>query len=430
MNFHRHLLPLAFAALIAPAFATTEAKVYAQLLTLDSKVDATTDRKATIELKLLDGTGKPLAKSINRANSSAMDVSNWLLTWSNGKDKESIKLTGLKAFPGSGEVTTITAVLPSDLGKADLTKDQWHLTVVGSGAKPALTYSLADGSTHSIRSVDVDVGSLGENEAGLIEKYKPVKPKFSIESGEDGSLFGVSFLYVSGIKFADDDLDLYAMHAQFEGAFTPEPEDDLTVYGRFSGDVGLFRSWGIPKNEVATGSLYFDLNSRFESDQQADNFNWSFGAGVWGFVGLKPVTLFSGQLYSILNLGRETMEDPPILTTYLGYDRVVESDHEAGVPDQGEDRIRGIVRYRTPFWRNVDLPLLPTVFDVDGVVDFSAVWDLEVNSFRPEVKTSLEFLPKSVKDDKLAFTISYVSGKISPTFVDEDAFMAGIRYAF
>ena len=430
MNMYRHLLPLVFAALIAPAIAASEAKVKAQLLTLDSTVDSTMDRKPTIELELIDETGKPIAKSVNRTKSSAMDVSNWQLTWSNGKNKESFKVTGLKAFPSSGEVTKITAVLPSDLGNADLTKDQWHLTVVGTATKSALTYTLEDGSTHSIRRIDVDVGSLGGNEAGLIEKYQPVKPKLSIEAGEDGSLFGFSYLYVSGIDIVEDNLDLYAMHAQFEGAFTPDPEDDLTVYGRFSGDVGLFRTWGIPKNEFATGSLYFDLNSRFESDQQADNYNWSFGAGVWGFVGLKPVTLFSGQLYSILNLGREEMEEPPILTTYLGYDRIVESDHEAGIPDQGEDRIRGLVRYRTPFWRNVDLPLLPTVFDVDGVVDFSAVWDLEVNSFRPEVKTSLEFLPKSVKDDKLAFTISYVSGKISPTFVDEDAFMAGIRYGF
>ncbi len=380
-----------------------------------------------VVLKVLDADGAIVGRSIDRSRSAAVDPASWLVSWGGGGSTESFVPASLKIAPSSGGAASLlTAILPADLGDADTGEDQWHLRIAGTAASPALVVNLPGGGVKEFVSIDVDLAPFHKAEPKIVAR---VDPEFTVGGGDDGSIFALSFDYNTGIGLTDDN-QIYGLSAQFEGSFTPDPGSSPLVYGRYSGDLRGFRTWSIPRNEMVNGSLYFDLNTHFEADQQTDNYNYTVGAGVWGFLGVKPLTLLSKGLYSGLNLGTKSMTEPPVLTTFLGYDRIVDSEHEDSEIVQGQDRIRFRARYRTPFWRDVDLPVLPTVFDVDGVVDYGGVWDLDRDRALPELKASLEFMPKSIADGKLAFSLSYVSGKISPTFVDEDAFLAGMRLRF
>jgi hypothetical protein len=406
-------------------------KVKALLFGFDGNRDRNVSPESSVKIKIVDDRGKPVKNCIDVSRSGALNASKWKLEWTSQHANESFKVTDVRRFPSQGnEVAEIVAKLPADLGKASLGKRKWRLIIAGTEGSPALVLKEPDGSIVHIPTLDIEVLPAHDDDVDLIERFKPVEPNIAFGGGDDGAIFSIDFSYRSAAILTDD-YQLYGMHGQFEGSFTPDPGESLLMYGRYSGEFGAFRTWGIPENDLATGSLYFDLNSRFESDQQTDNYNWTLGTGVWAFIGFKPLTLFSKGLYSAVNLGHgDAMTEPPVLTAYLGYEHILNSEAEAGTAAQGDDRMRFLVRYRTPLWRDVDLPILPTVFDVDGVVDFRGVWDFDEGRVLPEVKAGVEFMPRSITDGKLAFSVNYVSGKISPTFVDEDAFLAGLKLRF
>jgi hypothetical protein len=415
-------------ALAAPALAGLH--LTAEFAPRDESADSAATPVTALILKVRDDDEKVVWKAINAAQSSATDVSKWSLHWQSGTKSATVSLSNLRRMPSSGnQVSQLGATVSTELGDADLAKDTWKLVIAGDASAPAITLDATDGQHVVIPSVSISVPALPKEESDYIEKFTPISPNLTLGGGEDGSLFGIDFAYKSPVHLTADD-QLYGVHGEFTGSFTPKPDEALRLYSRFSGDFGGFRTVRIPSNSWVTGSLYLDINTHFESDQQADNYNWTVGTGVWGFIGLKPLTLFSKGLYSVLNLGQHTMEDSPILTVFAGYDYIASSELDASANPQGDQRVRFLARYRTPLWRDVDLPILPTIFDVDGVADFSGIWDFDHSRVMPEIKASIEFMPRSVKDNMLAFTLSYVSGKISPTFVDEDAFLAGLRWKF
>lgn len=419
---------LVLATLTAPA---GDLKVKALLFGFDGDKDSSVSPESSVKIKVVDGDGKDVKNCIDVGRSGAMNPAKWKLVWTDSSASETFKVSDIKRFPSQGPAASqIVAKLPADLGKASIGKKKWRLVIAGTATSPALVLNDPDGSIIHMPTVDIEVLTAHEDDEDLIKRFKPVEPNIAFGGGDDGAIFSIAFSYCSPAHLTADN-QLYGMHAQFEGTFTPDPGESLLIYGRYSGEFGAFRTWGIPKNDIATGSLYFDLNSRFESDQQTENYNWTLGTGVWGFIGLKPLTLFSKALYSALNFGQgKKMSEPPVLTTYLGYEHILSSATESAATDPGDDRMRFLLRYRTPFWRDVALPILPTVFDVDGVVDFSGVWDFDEGRVLPEVKAGVEFMPKSIADGKLAFSVNYVSGKIAPTFVDEDAFLAAMKLRF
>jgi hypothetical protein len=63
-------------------------------------------------------------------------------------------------------------------------------------------------------------------------------------------------------------------------------------------------------------------------------------------------------------------------------------------------------------------------------VDAGATWEADGADVHPTVRVSLEFQPVKFKDSNLAFTLTYAKGEFSPTFVDEDAFLAGLKLRF
>ena len=74
--------------------------------------------------------------------------------------------------------------------------------------------------------------------------------------------------------------------------------------------------------------------------------------------------------------------------------------------------------------------LMNSRFDVNLLVDAGVAWEPEQDAFHPTARVSLEFEPVEFKDSKLAFALTYAKGEFSPTFVDEDAFLAGLKLRF
>jgi hypothetical protein len=411
--------------------------IVAQALTVDiafqsrdsAKGDGLLVHEPALRLVARDANGKQVRLSIDTAHSGAMSATNWTLHHQAGGKSKSYQVKDLKMQPSGQPFTTqVIVTADGDATVEDMGKDAWRVVIKGSAAQPALTLRAADGTTETIAQVEVAVPKMNEGTKSLLSTFVPFESKFDAGGGEDGSLYGLSFTYKSPARIVKDN-DITAWHAQFEGSFTNSPDDALSLYGRFQGDAGWFRSVEVPASDFINGSLFLDLNTHFESDQQADNYNYTVGAGVWGFLSVQPLVKFSSLLYGVTSLGQE-MKDAPILTLYAGYDFVAASQHDATAAPQGENRARFRARYRTPIWRDLDLPIMPTAFDVDAVADYAATWDFRSDRVFSEFKGTLEFMPQSVKDRKLAFTLSYVSGQILPTFVDEEAFLAGLRWKF
>jgi hypothetical protein len=414
-----------------PGVTAGQLKVQALLFGHEPDPFSQVSFEPSIKIKVFDSQGDPVKNAIVLDRSGLVDASKWQVEWAGQQKLESFTVSRIQHFPSQGSAATeIVAKLPADLGVASIDEPAWRLVISGSDASPALVLREGDGNVTTLASLELEVQPAGADDPDLIERFMPVEPNLEFGGGGDGAVFSADFSFRSSARLTEDN-QIYGLHGQFEGSFTPDPAESLLMYGRYSGEFGAFRTWGIPANPLSTGSLYFDLNSRFESDQETENYNFTGGTGVWGFLGFKPLTLFSKGLYGIVNAGRgEAMPEPPILTGYLGYDYVLDAEREPGTPATGENRIRSLVRYRTPLWRNLVGPLLPTAFDVDTVIDFSGIWDLDQDRMLPEFKSGFEFMPRSVSEGKLAFTINYVSGNISPTFVDEDAFLAGLKLRF
>lgn len=385
-----------------------------------------------LRLMVYDSPGKHIDHCINTARSSATNAANWTVHFAdNGSDK-TFAVKDVKLQPAAQPFTTMIIVsLAEDVSVDDMKKDGWRVEIKPTAAQPALTVRTTNGSVETVETLDRPVTKMSDGVAAVLSSFQPFEKKFDFGGGDEGALFGLSFTYRTPVRIAHDN-DLYGFHVQFDGSVTPNPDDALRLYGRYQGEAGFFRSveLGRGRDSWVNGSLFFDANTRFESDQQADNYNYTVGAGVWGFLGVKPLAKVSQGIYWITNLGQREAAYGSLLTFYAGYDFVAASEHDAQAAEQGENRARFVARYRTPLWHDVDLPVLPTTFDVDGVADYTATWDFQSGKLLSEVKATVEFIPKSTKDDNLAFTLSYVSGKISPTFVDEEAFLAGLRWRF
>ena len=427
MKFKPIITCLALLTLSATAWA--DLKLEAVFAASDPATDGSTLKVPSVQLYVLDPGGLPAKKSIDKARSGALTLANWSIKRAEA-GSQPLAFTRLKPAPSSGDrATELTAHLPADNGDADFSKEDWHLLIAGTASAPALTLVNADGTEQTFASIDLVLPPMEKSPIAMLKLSPDFDHQVTLGGGEDGSIFALALHYNPPPRLTDND-QLYGLHFDFDGTFTPDPNDALKLYGKVDSDAGFFRSIRVGPTDIISGSLRLTLDTHFESDQKADNYNWTVGAGVWGFLRFKPMTLLSKGLYSVVNLGQSSMTDSPILTLFAGYDYVASSELDATAAAQGDQRLRFRARYRTPLWRDVDLPLLPTVFDVDGVADFSGIWDFDHSRVMPEIKASIEFMPRSVADNKLAFAITYVSGKISPTFVDEDAFLAGLRWRF
>ncbi len=387
-------------------------------------------RVPAVTLAVFDGEDE-VKKCIDTARSGAVSALSWSLQQTIDGEVRTFGITELHTQPRLGPYATeIVGKLDGEVSGADLDKEGWRVIINGTDANPALTLKKPSGEISKVARVEQAMAKIHKGDLALIDEFQPKEKKFDVGGGEDGALFGLSFSYRSPATIVKEN-DIRAFHAQFDGSFTPDPEKALSLYGRFEGEAGYFRSVEVGPTDFINGSVLFDVNTRFEGDQKLDNYNYTLGAGVWGILGLKPVSQLSQAIFWIANLGQQKLDRrPPVLTLFAGYDYVAASEHDATAAEQSENRARFMIRYRTALWHDVDLPVMPTVFNVDAVADYNAVWDFAQSSVLSEWKATLEFIPKSINDDKLAFTVSYVSGKISPTFVDEDAFLAGLRWKF
>jgi hypothetical protein len=419
---------LVLSILIAPRLFA-DFTVHATFAATDPAADSSTQKVPSVQLYVLDGGGKSAKKVIVGAHSGALDLSKW----SAHRSSDGTQVLGfdkLQRAPSSGAyVTELNAWVKADAADADLTKEDWRLHIAGTARAPALTLTRPDGSIQTIAAVDIAIEPLDDRGQHMLALTPDFEHQITLGGGEDGSILALSLHFNPPPKLTKDDQP-YGMNFDFEGTFTPDPDDALKLYGKFEGDLGVFHSLRIPASDFMNGSVRLAASTHIESDQKVDNYNWTVGVGAWGFLRLQPVTTFSKGLYSVVNLGQRSMTDAPILTLFSGYEYIASSELDATAEAQGNQRMRFRARYRTPLWRDVDLPILPTVFDVDAVADISGVWDFDHSRVLPEFKASIEFMPRSVADQKLAFTLTYISGKISPTFVDEDAFLAGLKFRF
>lgn len=391
--------------------------------------DQKLEQVLTVDLLLLDDAGLPVRKVIVADASTAGNAATWTLEWTGTTPATPFAFARVQRRPSAGGLVSEFSAPAPDLGKADPSKTSWHLKISGSAGKPALTFLDASGKRQVVQNLDLPVKPLPKIDKGFIGTFKPMEPKVSVEGGSDGALFGIELAYKSPFHINDRN-EIFGFHADFEGTFTPDPDDTPTLYGRYAGNAGLLKGFALPTNSVISGSLLVDVNTRFEADQQARNYNYTVGVGVWGFVSLAPLEWASAGLRRALSFGHEITDTASVLTLFAGYDSVVDSKREAEAGMEGDQRMRFRARYRVPLVEKLRLPLVSTLYQVDGVADFSGVYEFKGGRFLPEWKASLEFAPLEAAQGKMAFVISYQEGKITPTFADEEAFLAGLKLRF
>ena len=388
--------------------------------------DGTLNPALTVELWISDDEGKPVAKRVVPAKSAAVRGTGWTLVHEEAGKSVVHKVDGVRRRPSSGDlVSQLVAPVP-ELGAADPSNGSWRLKIAGSAASPALTYLDEAGQRQVLPSLDLPVAPLPEGDADGIEAFKAVEPRISAETGSDGGLFGLSLGYASGFGINDRNETL-GFHAELEGNFTFEPDDAPTLYGRYMGSAGLLKGVALPFNRIASGSLMLDLNTRFESDQQTDNYNATVGVGCWGFVSLPMLEAVASGLRRLVNFGAPSKDTASVLTLYAGYDWMAASERDPDFVALGDQRLRFRARYRLPLVEKLRLPIVASAFQIDGIADFSGIYDIDEGRFLPEWLTSLEFTPADTKGAKVAFVLTYQAGRILPTFLEENALLAGLR---
>lgn len=386
--------------------------------------DGTLNPSLTLELKIIDDQGKPVVKRIF----TPVEGTVWTLVEEKPTGAVARKVDGVRTRPSSGAlVSQLVAPVP-DLGDADLSKGSWRLRITGKGRNPApaLGFLDEDGKQQVLKTIDLPVTPLPEEDRSFLESFQAVEPKLSAESGSDGGLFGLSFGFVSPFRVNDRN-EVMGLHAELEGNFTFDPDDAPTLYGRYAGSAGLLKGVALPFQRVIKGSLLLDLNSRFESDQQTDNYNATVGLGVWGFVSIPVLDAAAGGLRRLISFGAPSQDTASVLTLYAGYDWLAASERDPDFVALGDQRMRFRARYRVPLVEKLRLPIVSSAFQIDGLAEFSGIYDIDEGRFLPEWLTSLEFTPAESNNAKVAFVLTYQAGRILPTFLEENALLAGLR---
>ena len=114
----------------------------------------------------------------------------------------------------------------------------------------------------------------------------------------------------------------------------------------------------------------------------------------------------------------------------LSTDYIYASERAPPSADPEDILLSGRLIWLNRLYSAARLPLMEGTFNVNFLVDLSANWEPDNSAVHPETRLSLEFQPRKFEEANLAFALTWAKGEFSPTFADEDAFLAGLRWKF
>lgn len=414
--------PLLLLSLFVPVMLTASPHPEARVI-VGSELGA---HSGGISIKIYDDAGKILnGMPINRHQSAAADPAGAFVTITT-TDKDGAETT----LPTPSSVTTpdanndgwvkvVSIFLPVELD-ADTT---YKVQLRPNGGTPALTYRVDDVETRITDPLVLNAGKPSKNDIEFLEKSATLEPSFEIGGGEEGALLALH--WSAGGNTAKHG-DYARWFANIDANVSPnEDASDSLITGRIVGDLeGLWRIIDTRngQNDVTT---FLGVSANFESSQDFANWDANVGVASWWYLQIKAVE----KLGDVLRISSDEYPVHPIALK-IAADYVYASEREEGKQDPEDIQLSARLLWLNRIYTEATLPFMKSQFDVNLLVDVGATWEPGSGGVHPETRLSLEFAPEKFKDANLSFALTWAKGQFSPTFTDEDAFLAGLKLRF
>ncbi len=414
----KHLITLLALLLISSGGSLAQSKVTASLVPGGDNGEIV----AAIKLEVVDEKGKPIQEIIV-PKSSAADPSGGTISVFQEKDGEDPKPIPLKRVvtPGGddGIAPSINLFLAEEVEK----DAAYRIEIQAVSGLPVFTF-IENGLEKVIRDpLSLRTGMLDAEDEDFLKNSTPLKSSVELGGGEEGSLISLRIRYASE---ADQKHEFLRIFANLEADLTPSDDlEESLIYGRVLGEVNGLRQVPFPADGMITGSAFYGFSSKIESDQAFNNWDSSVGLTAWWFVQ-------SGPIDSLGRLLRFNRKDLPVHPLALKIDGsyIIDSEREAEMKDPEDIRVSARLLWMNRLYSDASLPFLDPEFHINLLVDVGAAWEPDGDSFHPVSRVSLEFTPVEFKNEKMAFTLTYAKGEFAPTFVDDEAFLAGLKFRF
>jgi hypothetical protein len=381
------------------------------------------ENSAAIRIEIVDEKGVPIShESINKNRSAAADPKGAYLSISAiGKDGKETSLpppTSVKSsdFDGNGWVSAIGIHLAGKVSADSI----YRVTLRPGGGRPTLVYNSGVGVVTVTDSLTFNVEFTKED---LPEASKPLTPSLSIGGGSDGAL--LSLRWSAGGKIARDG-EFGHWFANVEADLSPtEAAAESLITGHVEGNLeGLWRLIDT-RDQPVDITTYVGIAANFDSSQDFDDWDAKLGLSSWWFIQGKQIQ----KLGSLLRLSGDVYPSHP-LAIKLSANYVAAHERSTGIADPEDFQVSARLMWLNRIFTSARLPFMEAPFDVNLLVDIGTTLEPDRSQLHPETKLSLEFEPQAYKDSNLAFALTWAHGEFSPTFVDEDALLAGIKLRF
>lgn len=341
-----------------------------------------------------------------------------------GKDGKETTLPGPVSvqygdFDDDGWVSGLSLFLP---GKVDMAAT-YRVILHPVGNTPALQFNAGSGPENVRGPLTLPAGKFSADDIEFLERSAVLKPSLEIGGGADGAWLSLRW---SDGRFIAGSGDFGRWFANLEADLSPSDEaSDSLITGRIAGDFeGLWRVLNT-RDQWIDVTTFAGLSTNFESSQDFDNWNANLGLASWWFIQGDPVQTFG----NILRISSDDHDSHPIALK-LSADYVFAYERGTGIADPDDLQVSARLMWLGRIYTDARLPFLDAPFDVNLLVDIGTTWEPDSSNLHPQTKLSLEFEPQAYKDSKLAFALTWAQGEFSPTFVDEDALLAGLKLRF
>jgi hypothetical protein len=401
------LLALSSAALAAPA---PEARV----------IGGSTENFLTIAIEIVDG-GKPvdgarflLARSA-AAQSSGKNLRIHMLK--DGQDAVPVRPTAIVIPEQDGWAAVINVDLPPPADK----DAAYRIELRPSGNTSALTYEAGGHTYTEAGPLMLEAGSVDPTDLPYLTRRGVLRSSLELGGGEDGAL--LSLRLRAGQRLLEGH-DYARWMLQIDADLSPSDEArDSLIYGRVQGELDALWRVPFPAGGYFNGSAFYGVAATFKSDQDFDNWDATVGLTAVWYVNC---ALIDG-LGRALHLTPDDKVLPHPLAFGLKANYVYASEREAANTDLDDFQVAANLTWLNRIYSGGQLPFMSARFNVNLLLEASAVWELESADVHPKTRVSLEFEPDKKDDANLAFALTWAKGQFSPTFVDEDAFLAGLK---
>jgi hypothetical protein len=378
--------------------------------------------KAAIRI-IIEDDGNPVTiPTINKGRSAAADPAGRYLSLfsiaKNGEETALPKPASVQCpdFDEDGWVPMITIFLPVD-ADPDV---EYRVVLRSGGGDPAISFKSGDGLNTLAGPLEFKAKFLKED---LPEASKPLAPSLSIGGGSDSAL--LSLRWSAGGKIARDG-EFGRWFANVEADLSPtEAAAESLITGHVEGNLeGLWRLIDT-RDQPVDITTYVGIAANFDSNQDFDDWDAKLGLSSWWFIQGKPIQKFG----SLLRLSGDDYPSHPLaIKLFANY--VAAHERSTGIAEPEDFQVSARLMWLNRIFTSARLPFMEAAFDVNLLVDIGTTLEPDRSQLHPETKLSLEFEPQAYKDSNLAFALTWAHGEFSPTFVDEDALLAGIKLRF